>query len=90
MHSISSKNLNKRVILDMIRFTPGGISRAELARQMDLTRAAISTIIGDLQNLGVVQTSEEGPTTGGRKPVHARDQSQDRVMWLGSIWGQLI
>jgi len=68
MHSISSKNLNKRVILDMIRFTPGGISRAELARRMELSRAAVSTIIGDFQNLGVVQTSEDSSLAGGRKP----------------------
>jgi glucokinase-like ROK family protein len=61
--------MNKRVILDLIRFTPGGISRAEIARQMDLTRAAISTIIADLQAQGLVHSLAEGPTTGGRKPV---------------------
>ncbi len=63
------KNLNKRVILDMIRFAPGGISRAELARQMDLTRAAISTIIDDLLRAGVVREAENGPATGGRRPI---------------------
>jgi len=68
IRSTTVKNLNKRVILDMIRFTPGGISRAELARQMDLTRAAISTIVGDMQLLGLVQESEDGPVTGGRIP----------------------
>ncbi len=67
--SVSSRNVNKRVILDMIRFTPGGISRSEIARQMDLTRAAISTIIGDLEDQGLVHAAAEGPTTGGRKPV---------------------
>jgi glucokinase-like ROK family protein len=67
--SVSSRNVNKRVILDMIRFTPGGISRSEIARQMDLTRAAISTIIGDLEDQGLVHATTEGPTTGGRKPV---------------------
>ena len=36
--SYGTKNLNKRLILDMIRFMPGGVSRADLARQMDLTR----------------------------------------------------
>lgn len=63
------KNLNKRVVLDMIRFTPGGISRAELARQMDLTRSAISTIIGDLESVGLVRETGNGPATGGRRPV---------------------
>lgn len=61
--------MNKRVILDMIRFTPGGISRAELARQMYLTRSAISTIIDDLKGMGLVDEIETGPTTGGRRPI---------------------
>jgi glucokinase-like ROK family protein len=63
------KKFNKRVILDMIRFTPGGISRAELARQMLLTRSAISTIIDDLENIRLVDETETGPTTGGRRPI---------------------
>jgi glucokinase-like ROK family protein len=63
------KTLNKRVILDMIRFTPGGISRAELARQMYLTRSAISTIIDDLEKIGLVYETENGPATGGRRPI---------------------
>jgi len=69
IHSPGSRNWNKRLVLDKIRFTPGGISRAEIARQMDLTRAAISTIIGVLQAQGLVHDAIEGPTTGGRKPV---------------------
>jgi predicted NBD/HSP70 family sugar kinase len=36
--------VNKRIVLDLIRFTPGGISRAEITRQMLLTRAAISSL----------------------------------------------
>ncbi len=63
------KTLNKRVILDMIRFTPGGISRAELARQMYLTRSAISTIIDDLKKIGLVYETENGPTSRGRRPI---------------------
>lgn len=63
------KTINKRIILDIIRFTPGGISRAELARQMLLTRAAISTIIDNLESLGLVVEIETGPTTGGRRPI---------------------
>ncbi len=63
------KTMNKRIILDMVRFTPGGISRAELARQMLLTRSAISTIIDDLEGMGLVDEIETGPTTGGRRPI---------------------
>ena len=36
------KNINKHMILDLIRFTPGGISRVEIARRVGLTRAAVT------------------------------------------------
>lgn len=64
----SVKNLNKHVILDLIRFTPGGISRVELARQMGLTRAAVTTIINDLEKSGIVREGEQH-TSGGRRPI---------------------
>jgi glucokinase-like ROK family protein len=62
------KNLNKHAIIDLIRFTPGGISRIELARQMNLTRAAITSIINDLIASGLVR-EVEGQHAGGRKPI---------------------
>lgn len=65
----TTKNLNRRVILDLIRFTPGGISRVELARQIDLTRSTVSTIVGDLLNDGLVREAESGPASGGRRPI---------------------
>jgi glucokinase-like ROK family protein len=65
----TGRSVNKRVILDMIRFTPGGISRAELARQMNLTRSAVTGIIDDLKRKGLVDEIETGPATGGRRPI---------------------
>lgn len=50
----SVKNFNKHAVLDLIRFTPGGISRIELAKQLDLTRSAISGIIDDLLSANLV------------------------------------
>ena len=67
--SNNSKNPNKRIILDMVRFTPGGISRAELARQIGLTRSAVSTIVNEAIADGLVRESESGPATGGRRPT---------------------
>lgn len=62
------KTLNKHVILDLIRFTVGGITRADISRQLGLTRAAVSGIIKDLVDEGIVR---EGETkfSGGRRPV---------------------
>ena len=53
----------------MIRFTPGGISRAGLARQMELTRSAVTSIVADLELVGLVRETEDGPASGGRKPI---------------------
>lgn len=49
------KTFNKHAVLDLIRFTPGGISRIELAKRLELTRAAITTIINDLIKSGLVR-----------------------------------
>jgi len=62
------KYLNKHVIIDMIRFTPGGIARADLARMLGLTRAALTAIINDLAADGLVREAE-AHHTGGRKPI---------------------
>lgn len=62
------KNLNKHAIIDLIRFTTGGISRVELARHMGLTRAAVSAIVDDLQNAGLVKETE-GTYPSGRRPI---------------------
>jgi glucokinase-like ROK family protein len=63
------KNLSKHLVLDMIRFVPGGISRVELARKTDLTRSAVSTIVDDLVKNGLVRESNSGPAVGGRPPM---------------------
>lgn len=63
------KNLSKHLILELIRFAPGGIARADLARRTGLTRAAITAIVDELVQNGLVRESEIGPATGGRRAV---------------------
>jgi glucokinase-like ROK family protein len=62
------KNLNKHAVVDLIRFTAGGISRIEISRQMNLTRAAITTIVSDLQSAGLVR-EVESHYPSGRRPI---------------------
>lgn len=47
-------------------------SRIEIARTLGLDKSTISSIVGDLLNLGVIRESREGSAgpQGGRKPVH--------------------
>jgi len=62
------KNLNKHAIIDLIRFTAGGVSRVELSRIMGITRAAVTTIVNQLQADGIV-TEVEAHFPSGRKPI---------------------
>lgn len=71
-HSIPAHNvkyINKHAALDLIRFTPGGISRVELAEQMNLTRAAVTTIVNDLIEAGIIQEAESRAGGSGRPPI---------------------
>ncbi len=63
------KTHNKASLLHYIRFTPGGISRADFASKMGLSRAAVSTIVNDLLAIGVIHEAAAGPATGGRRSV---------------------
>lgn len=66
--TLNIKNLNKHASVDLIRFTPGGISRVELARQLQLTRAAMTEIVSDLLSAGIVREME-AHRQAGRHPI---------------------
>lgn len=69
LSEIHTRYYNKRVSLDLIRFTAGGISRADLARHLAITRSAVTSIVNDLISAGIVREAEDGPATGGRRPI---------------------
>ena len=55
--------------MDLIRFADRGISRADLADKMGLTRAAVTVIINDLVANGIILNTESRSTASGRPPV---------------------
>ncbi len=63
------KSLNKHAVLDIIRFTPGGVSRIELSKRLGLTRAAVTSIINDLQNEGIVRDTVAFQNGGRRRSM---------------------
>ena len=63
------KNFNKYSVLDLIRFSPGGISRAEIARRLGLTRAAVTVIVDDFLSTAIIRESERILSQSGRPPV---------------------
>lgn len=65
----NSRYFNRHFILDLIRFTPGGISRSEIAQEMGITRAAVTEIVKDLLGTGVVREVKKKASRRGRHPV---------------------
>ncbi|RMF46013.1 MAG: ROK family transcriptional regulator [Anaerolineae bacterium] len=64
-----ARNLNKHMVLDHIRFARQGFTRVALARELGLSRAAVSTIVNELIARGLVREAERVSTTGGRPPI---------------------
>jgi len=67
--TMNVKYSNKYSALNLVRHAPEGLSRADLARQLDLSRAAVSSIVNDLLENELVRESKSGDKTGGRRPV---------------------
>ena len=63
------RNFNKHAAVDLIRFATRGISRADLAGKMGLTRAAVTVMINDLIAHGIILNTESRSTASGRPPV---------------------
>lgn len=55
--------------MDLIRFADRGISRADLADRLGLTRAAVTVIINELIKNGIILNTESRATASGRPPV---------------------
>jgi glucokinase-like ROK family protein len=53
----------------MIRAAPAGISRAQLAEALALSRSTVSAIVSDLMAQGVVVERGTGVSRGGRRPI---------------------
>lgn len=63
------KYINKHAVLDLIRFTPGGISRVELAQRLTLTRAAVTPIVNDLIQTHLIHETRSRSASNGRPPI---------------------
>ena len=64
------RSINQRVILDKI-YSDEPISRAELARELLISKSAMTENIAALLNMGIIQEFGEGVSmsSGGRKPI---------------------
>ena len=62
------RDINVSLLIELIR-RAGQISRAELARQSQLSAPAVSTIVEQLLKRGIVIEITTAPSSGGRPPV---------------------
>lgn len=63
------RSLNKASVIDLIRQAEVGISRAELAEMLDVSRTTVSAIVNDLLTDGLVVERGAGASRGGRRPI---------------------
>lgn len=64
----TSREINRRIALDLVR-THQPLSRADLARRMGLRRGAVSLIVNDLLQEGLIFEGMMGESARGRKPT---------------------
>src|SRR5438067_3914391 len=65
------RDINRQIVLNYVRDREP-ISRAEIARETELQRSTISTIVEDLKAEGLIEEIGEGESTGGRRPTLLR------------------
>src|SRR5205085_648669 len=69
--SSTIRDINRQIVLNYVRDREP-ISRAEIARETELQRSTISTIVEDLKAEGLIEEIGEGESTGGRRPTLLR------------------
>jgi predicted NBD/HSP70 family sugar kinase len=62
------KKMNTNAILNVIR-SKASISRADIAKMLKLNPATVSSNVSDLIDLGLIQETGSGSSSGGRKPI---------------------
>ena len=73
----TSREINRQIALNLIR-TKQPISRAELARLMGVRRGAISLLVNELIEAGLVFEGAKGESKRGRKPMDLHIETRRR------------
>lgn len=60
---------NKGSVLELVRWAPKGISRAEIAQALGVSRSTASVIVDELIRIGLVFERGAGVSRGGRRPI---------------------
>src|SRR5436190_15163741 len=74
----TSRDINRRIALNLIR-EHQPISRADLARRMNVTRGIVSVLVQELMDQDVIYEGLTGETLRGRKPTFLHIRTHDRL-----------
>ena len=80
----TSRDINTRIVLNLVR-AHQPISRADLARQMGVSRGAVSLIVNDLLAQKQIFEGATGETERGRKPTFLYIDSRRRAVVAADI-----
>jgi predicted NBD/HSP70 family sugar kinase len=74
----TSRDINRRIALNLIR-EHQPISRADLARRMEVTRGVVSVLVQELMEQDLIYEGATGDIARGRKPTFLHIRTQDRL-----------
>ena len=74
----TSRDINRRIALNLIR-EHQPISRADLARRMNVTRGVVSVLVQELIDQDVIHEGATGEALRGRKPTFLHIRTHDRL-----------
>jgi predicted NBD/HSP70 family sugar kinase len=74
----TSRDINRRIVLNLVR-EHQPISRADLARRMDIGRGVVTSIIQELIDDGTIYEGATGPAARGRRPTMLYVRTGDRL-----------
>ena len=80
----TSRDINSRIVLNLVR-AHQPISRADLARTMGVSRAAVTLIVNDLLEERLIFEGATGETVRGRKPTFLYIDSRRRAVIAADI-----
>lgn len=72
MNRLKAKNLKEQNYIDIVKLLKiGNYSRADIAYNLELSKASISVLVDDLINMGIIyeKCGGESSSVGGKKPI---------------------
>ena len=75
----TSRDINRHIALNLIRENQP-ISRADLARCMNMTRGVVSVLVQELITQGLIYEGATGEAARGRKPTFLHIRTRDRLV----------